>query len=260
MDNSKKPVCFAHRGASSLAFDNSIQALEKALALENVRGIEFDVQQTSDGFLVVHHNFALKINGHEEWLYNLTLADIRRVYDNKQLPLFEDVLNLLKSHNKIIDIELKCKGIARKVIDKCKTINVYSSCILTSIYEEINREIKEEDSQVARIYGYPRDRGKNLAMKKWTQPLVKAIVVYMKFNLINKVPMILKMAETPFISLYHKIISKEVVNFLHDKGAYCITAIIDLEKNITDRGASNAIEKLKDLNVDLIKTDHPQLM
>lgn len=51
----KKPWVIAHRGASGLAEENTIQAFEKAIELK-CDMIEFDIRRTVDGVLIVFHN------------------------------------------------------------------------------------------------------------------------------------------------------------------------------------------------------------
>jgi glycerophosphoryl diester phosphodiesterase len=59
------PLIFAHRGARSVAPENTLPAFQKALDM-GVDGIEMDVQLSRDGRLVVIHDFTLErtTNGH----------------------------------------------------------------------------------------------------------------------------------------------------------------------------------------------------
>ena len=50
-----KPVVIAHRGASSIALENSLAAF-RAAASQGADGVELDVHNTIDGELVVHHD------------------------------------------------------------------------------------------------------------------------------------------------------------------------------------------------------------
>lgn len=83
------PVVIAHRGASGLAPENTLAAVRKAIEA-GADGIEFDVQLSADGHVVVYHDLRLKpeltrLDG--KWLAvagsavsSLTLAELRR-YD-----------------------------------------------------------------------------------------------------------------------------------------------------------------------------------
>lgn len=52
------PRIIAHRGASGLAPENTLAAIEAAIAV-NAAGIEFDVQLSRDGVPVIHHDLEL---------------------------------------------------------------------------------------------------------------------------------------------------------------------------------------------------------
>lgn len=52
------PRIIAHRGASGVAFENSLEAFRRAAQL-GADGIELDIHATSDGALLVHHDFAV---------------------------------------------------------------------------------------------------------------------------------------------------------------------------------------------------------
>lgn len=54
-----QPQIFAHRGARTVAPENTLPAFEKALEM-GVAGIELDVQATADGHLVILHDFNLE--------------------------------------------------------------------------------------------------------------------------------------------------------------------------------------------------------
>ena len=95
---------------------------------------------------------------------------------------------------------------------------------------------------------------------KWAKPLVKLAVVYLRYSLPHKLPLILKSCGTPFISLYHKLITKDAVSLIHKDGGYCIGATINLQNDTLNRESLNSMKHMKDCGVDVIKTDYPQLI
>jgi glycerophosphoryl diester phosphodiesterase len=50
-----RPLVIAHRGASSIALENSLAAF-KAAAPQGADGVELDIHATADGELIVHHD------------------------------------------------------------------------------------------------------------------------------------------------------------------------------------------------------------
>ena len=106
---------WAHRGASAYAPENTIPALKLALE-QGADGVEFDVQRTADGELVVIHDEAINrtSNGIGR-VVDLTLEQLRRCnfsngfvgYRNVQIPTVREALELLAPTGVAINIELK---------------------------------------------------------------------------------------------------------------------------------------------------------
>lgn len=111
-----KVVNFAHRGASGVCPENTMAAFREALAL-GATGIEIDVQLTADGHIVVIHDESLKRTaGLNKMVKDATLAEIKALdaggwkdpkFTNERVPALEELLELLKDTDTILNIELK---------------------------------------------------------------------------------------------------------------------------------------------------------
>ena len=98
---SEFPRIFAHRGASSLAPENTIAAFAKAMEV-GARWFEFDVDITGDGSLIVIHDDTLdRTTTGSGSYYHLGFSDIRRLdagrwfsdtYRFERIPEATDVL------------------------------------------------------------------------------------------------------------------------------------------------------------------------
>ena len=98
---SEFPRIFAHRGASSLAPENTIAAFAKAMEV-GARWFEFDVDITGDGSLIVIHDDTLdRTTTGSGSYYQLGFSDIRRLdagrwfsdtYRFERIPEATDVL------------------------------------------------------------------------------------------------------------------------------------------------------------------------
>lgn len=108
------PAVFAHRGASRLHHENTLEAFQAAIDL-GVDGIEFDVRRTGDNVLVVHHN--ARIRRASRWIKNLDYDEILRQAKRRgyHVPTLEETL-LLCAGKVALDIELKEPGYEREVI------------------------------------------------------------------------------------------------------------------------------------------------
>jgi glycerophosphoryl diester phosphodiesterase len=94
-----RPLVVAHRGASSLAPENSLEAFEAAIAV-GADMVEFDVRSTTDGVLVVVHD---------------PLPPLRYSELDPQPPRLEDVAAVCAGRI-ALDVELKEAGAEREVL------------------------------------------------------------------------------------------------------------------------------------------------
>jgi glycerophosphoryl diester phosphodiesterase len=110
-----RPLIWAHRGASAFAPENTLPAFQKAADL-GADGVELDIQMTKDGQIVVIHDERIdRTSDGSGWVKDFTLAELRRYnyqktcpeYGHADIPLMEEVFELLKSTGLSINIELK---------------------------------------------------------------------------------------------------------------------------------------------------------
>ncbi len=111
----KKPLVWAHRGASGYYPENTLIAFEKAVEL-GADGIELDVHLTKDGQLVVIHDEWLdRTSDGSGWVKDYTLEELRKYNYNKtqpqvehaDIPTMREVFELIKPTQLTINIELK---------------------------------------------------------------------------------------------------------------------------------------------------------
>ena len=96
--------CIAHRGAREEAPENSMSALRRALAYP-VDGIEFDVQMSRDGMLLLYHDATLeKVGGGDKRVADMTVDELARMdwgswfhvdFKDEPMTTFEEALSLL---------------------------------------------------------------------------------------------------------------------------------------------------------------------
>jgi len=120
------PLIVAHRGASSVAPENTLSSFRRAVAI-GADGIEFDVRLAKDGVPVVIHDASLVRTGHrDDKISDLTSTELaavdvgswfNRAYKKRaskdfaadMVPTLEAVLDELRSFRGVIFIELKCR-------------------------------------------------------------------------------------------------------------------------------------------------------
>ena len=100
---------FAHRGLSSHYHENTLEAFEKAIE-EGVDGIEFDLHQVENEF-VIFHDFTLeRLNGDATLLNQLSLDQVQNIVltGDHRIPLLQDIFALVKGK---VPLNLELKAI-----------------------------------------------------------------------------------------------------------------------------------------------------
>lgn len=109
-----------HRGASSLALENTIASI-KAAKVAGVDAVEFDVRATSDGQLVVcHDNSLARTYGVDKKVSELKKANIAKIISSDGHPLPTLEVALKAAGNTPVFIEGKSNGWAKPLAQALK--------------------------------------------------------------------------------------------------------------------------------------------
>lgn len=107
------PLVIAHRGASTAARENTIEAFNKAIEM-GADAVEFDVRRTADNVLVIHHDES--VTGSHIAIARSTYDQLLRDSEAQQfrIPTLEEALKTCCGRI-AVDIELKEQGYEREV-------------------------------------------------------------------------------------------------------------------------------------------------
>lgn len=112
---------FAHRGASGVALENTLEAF-RAAKYDGADGIELDIRATSDGQIVVCHDAHLsRISDSRAAVRDVTYTELQkiRLHNGEYIPLLTDVLNIVKDLSVIIEVKVSGQmGALRTIIKK----------------------------------------------------------------------------------------------------------------------------------------------
>lgn len=144
------PHLVAHRGLMESYPENTLIALESAL-LCGATYIEFDVQCTADGELVVFHDTELlRTTGIQGNLFEMSYEEIKNIraheperfslaFFNQRIPLLTDVIQLLQKYPRATAfVEIKSEtleqyGTANIMSDLLKCLDIiHSQCVIIS--------------------------------------------------------------------------------------------------------------------------------
>src|SRR5438105_7599930 len=162
-----------HRGAMGHSPENTMASFERAREL-GADWIELDVHLSRDGALIVIHDETLErtTNGHG-LVRDHTLAELEQLDagDGQQIPTLGEVLTWARSHNAVVDIEIKnaplyYEGIEASVVSALKRTEMVDQVIVISFDHCAVQRVKALDERIATGVLYaarPLDGGVPLA-------------------------------------------------------------------------------------------------
>jgi glycerophosphoryl diester phosphodiesterase len=156
-----RPLVFAHRGFGALGPDNSLYAVERALAA-GMDGVDVDGQFTRDGELVVFHDLSVDrlTSGTgrvgEKTRAEMLALDLGPKYDpaltGAYVRTFEDFLVTVKGRG-ILMVELKVPGMAesgieRRAVEIIRKHDAHRDVVLSSFNPLVLYRLKRLDPHV----------------------------------------------------------------------------------------------------------------
>jgi glycerophosphoryl diester phosphodiesterase len=149
-----------HRGCGKGQIENTLRAMREGLAA-GADGVEFDVQASRDGQVVVIHDYTLErtTNGTGSVAQH-TLAELKRLDagEGEAIPTLQEVVDELKGHRGVlIDIEIKVPNIEQKVLETVRRNNIVAQVILSSFSQSILKAVRSNDREIATglLYSHP---------------------------------------------------------------------------------------------------------
>ncbi len=150
------PLILAHRGASGVRPENTMPAFVEAVN-QHADGIELDIQLTKDGRIVVCHDEKInRTSNGKGYVKDYTLEELKkfsfdngmREYAGVKIPEIDEVLELLKDNDMILNIELKTNkffygGIEDRIVAAVERYNMTDRAIYSSFNHYTILRIKE---------------------------------------------------------------------------------------------------------------------
>lgn len=149
---------WAHRGCSQRYPENTLLAFEKAILLQELTGIELDIQLTKDGQLVVIHDERVdRTTESIGFVRDYTLAELKKLHiyagDNptQQIPTMEEVFDLIApcmQKGLKLNIELKNSiypypGMEEKIVEMVARYGLEKQVVYSSFYARSIERLKE---------------------------------------------------------------------------------------------------------------------
>jgi glycerophosphoryl diester phosphodiesterase len=215
-----RPLLIGHRGAVSLAPENTLRALRAGLEA-GVDLIEFDVLALRSGDLVLAHSDDLYEVTHGSThgtVGDQTLARLREI--SPELPTLDEALQFFVEEAKEtgVHLDLKTAGVEREVLQALGRFGLSGRTLITSLRPDVVRRLAVLDPNVRLGISFPEDklkiarrRGSGLFVwvgLRWVRPLIPLLVTRL-----------LGRSGATVLSLQHALVTKPVVERAHRLGA-----------------------------------------
>ncbi len=220
-------LVIGHKGASTIAPENTLKAFKKAIELK-ADYIEFDIHYTLDNEIIIHHDAdTLSTTGVLKTIKDTSLEELKKLNagEGEQIPILRELIKISKGKIKL-QPEIKAPGLVYDLVNILRKNNLIESSIV-SCFEIIELlKIKEIEAKLKLGYLIPK------ALIKF-QPIKQ----YIKRAVVN---------EFYAIHPYHMAVNKKLVEFTHERG---------LKINVWTVNEEEIMKRLIDLGVDGIFTD-----
>ena len=141
----------AHRGFSSVAPENTLAAIRKAIEA-GASGCEFDVYAAKDGPVVLMHDATVNrtTNGSGK-VTELTVAELRRLdagswkdrrYASETVPTLQEALQTLKGSGCQAVIEIKMEGISKRVVETVRAAGMLDQATVIAFSATVVKEVR----------------------------------------------------------------------------------------------------------------------
>lgn len=222
-----------HIGAAGHAPENTISSIQKALSL-HVDRVEVDVQQSSDGVVVLMHDVTLQRTTNAKGkVKSFTYAELQQLdagskfssaFKGEKIPTLEDAFACING-KAVFVIELK-KGneyypqIVANVVRLIQKYDAYKWCIIHSFEDKILQDVHALDPAIALHSVVATRRSKHL----------------------------LSMPYLTEISIYHKFLTPKWLKKIHSMGK---------KVNVWTVNTPEDIQKMREMQVDGIISNFP---
>lgn len=157
-------IVVAHRAGAKVAPENTVAALEQAIR-DGAPIAEIDVQQLSDGTLIVMHDSNFDRTAGEDLCVWNADADMLRVlevgsnfsaaYRGEQIPTLEEMLGCARGKITLM-IELKYTGqeqaLEESVLALLQDYDMVDECIIGSMNKGILQKMKELEPDISTVF------------------------------------------------------------------------------------------------------------
>lgn len=237
-------IRIAHRGGGTLAPENSIEGIERALAY-GVEMIEVDVRRSSDGALVLSHEPALP--GAPAPIAAMPLAGLRAAWPS--LATLDEALEAVGRRAQV-NLDIKDAAAAEQAVAAVRAHGVEQDCIASCLEIACLAHLGGVAPGLRRFFSYPPDYG-GASKRAWLKPVVNGVVMGMRATMPLRLERMLRAAPGTNATIYAPLITRRLVRAARRMGIELYTWTVDDPAEM---------RRLVALGIDGITSNRPDLL
>lgn len=243
--NARSLVRIAHRGGGHLARENSIEGIERSIAL-GMEMVEVDVRRTADDALVLSHDPVL--HGTPLPVAAQSLAELRAGSPHEVHTLHE-ALDAVRGRVRI-NLDIKDEAAAPGVLRAIGDAGMRDQCIVSCLDGACLAGIREAEPSLEVFYSYPPDYG-GASSRPWLTPVVNAAVAYMRATMPRRLRTMLRPMPGASATIYYRLVTPRLVMMAHALGVSLYTWTVD---------DAAEMRRLAGMGIDGITSNRPDLL
>jgi glycerophosphoryl diester phosphodiesterase len=218
-----RPLVIGHRGAAAVAPENTLAALEVAVAA-GADLVEFDI---SPGLRLGHSELELPAND----------VDL------------DAALSYLSKHRLGLHLDVKLPGYEPEVVAALRRYGLEERAVVSTAFAVSSRRFAALAPELPRAIGYPRDRI-GVSRAPWPRSLTAAGAAALRTVMPLRVPLLLRHARANVLSLHHALCSRAAIATAHRLGAPVLAWTVN---------EPETVRRLARLGVDALVSDDPEM-
>lgn len=213
-----------HGGAGDFFPGNSRPSIAQALKI-GVDRIEFDVQRSADGDLVLVHDDHLRLSkGRKKAVRAISTAEIRALLPG--LLTFDEAVELIGGQAQLL-IDVKSPGYQREVAEAIRRHSLGDDTAVSSTYANVLRDIRREFPGLRT--GISTGHMANSVPIKAARTLVSGAL---QVSVPSMLAMAVRMTDATDVMVQYRACSTRLVNLMHSRGIRVNTWTVNHPKQI----------------------------
>lgn len=242
-----EPLNVAHRGASAVSPENTLDAYREAVKM-GANGAECDVRITADGVLILAHDATTRrtMGGGEQQLHQLTYAAVQKLdagawknprFSGEKVPTLDEYLACLQKTDCAPVVEIKVEGIEKLVLEAIRQRKMLEVTTVIAFSPTVVQAVRKQEPRIKVAFLYSE---KIQGTPEANAPRLAALLLEKCRTL-----------DISILDLNHGLLSPQLIQTLHESGVsvWCWTVNNPARMRV-----------LLDWGVDSITTDHPDIL